>query len=308
MQVDGNVVATANAGLLLAAGAGVTPTLVLAGASNIQNINSANSMTLTLPALSISAGTVNIGNSAGFNGNVVLSGLTALTGASPVVNMNAGSLTVSSTLGGTGGANVQVNSGATLIGGPAGLIQIPLTVNSGGALVPNASQASTPLVGNSLTIKGGGALQWAYSGTGAEGTLALGNNTLNLPAGNGSQGYPVFRPQYSVAPALGTYVMTWNSPPVNKPAWTFDGSLLPSNAYWGFNGASTWDVGTNWNYATLSGSLSYTAGGLQLAALGYNITPGTVSPGAARALRSLPSPRPMPWSRGRQSRSPWVRC
>ena len=193
MQFGGDVTASANAGVVLAAGAGSAPTLILAGSNNVQNINAANSMTLTLPALSISAGTVNVGNAAGYNGSVVFGGSTALTGASPVVNVNAGSLTVSSTLGGPAGANVQVNSGATLIGGPAGSIQIPLSVNSGGVLVPDASQASTPLVGSSLTIKGGGAFQWAYSGTGAEGTLVLGGNTLNLPSGNG---HPIFRPQY----------------------------------------------------------------------------------------------------------------
>ena len=115
---------------------------------------------------------------------------------------------------------------------------------------PDASQASTTIIGSSLTINGGGAFQWAYSGTGAEGTLALGGNTLNLPAGNGSQGHPVFRPQYSVAPAAGTYVMTWNSPPANGPAWTFDGSFLSqASAFWGIDGAGTWDLGTNWNYA-----------------------------------------------------------
>ena len=139
----GDVVASANATLSLAAGAGSSPALVLAGTGNVQNIKAANGAALTLPAVSISTNTVNVGNATGGTGSVVLSGATTLTGAStPTVNVNAGSLQVSSTLSSSvGGANVQVAPGATLIGGPAGSIQVPVTVQFGGAIQPDASQA-----------------------------------------------------------------------------------------------------------------------------------------------------------------------
>ena len=85
--------------------------------------------------------------------------------------------------------------GGTLAGGPAGSIQVPVTVNSGGVLQPDASQASTALIGSSLTINAGGVFQWVYNGPARQGTIALGSNTLNLPA----SGNPVFRPQFSLA-------------------------------------------------------------------------------------------------------------
>ena len=69
----GDVVSTSNASLLTAAGSGSVPALTLAGNSGgIQNIYAANGTTLTLPVLAISAGTVNVGNAAGFSGNVLL--------------------------------------------------------------------------------------------------------------------------------------------------------------------------------------------------------------------------------------------
>ena len=116
VQFGGDVLASANAAVVLSAGTGSVPALVLAGSGNVQNIKAANGATLTLPALAISANTVNVGNAAGYNGSVVLSGATALTGAStPTLNVNAGSLQVSSTLASSvAGANVQVNSGGTL--------------------------------------------------------------------------------------------------------------------------------------------------------------------------------------------------
>ena len=75
---------------------------------------------------------------------------------------------------------MQVNSGATLAGGPAGSIRVPGNVTSAASLLPDATAASTALIGNSLTISGGGAFQWIYSGSGAEGTLALGQRHLEL--------------------------------------------------------------------------------------------------------------------------------
>ena len=165
---------------------------------------------------------------------MVFSGATALTGGA-TVNVNAGTLKVGSTLSGAGAA-VLVNSGATLAGGPAGAIEVPVTINSGGVLVPDASQASTALIGSSLTMAAGAVFQWVYSSPTAEGTLALGSNTLNLPA----SGNPIFRPaNLPTLPALGTYVMTWTSPPANTPAWTIDTSLQTAGnfATWGFNGS-----------------------------------------------------------------------
>ncbi len=175
VQVGGDVVASANATVSLASGAGSVPTLVLTGNTNgIQNISAANGSTLTLPAVSISPATVRFNASGGTGSVVVLSGATALTNAGgAAATVNAGTLKVQGTLTGAGGAGLTVNSGATLAGGPAGLIQVPVTVNFGGTLLPDATAASTALIGNSLSIQGG-ALQWVYSGSGAEGTLALG--------------------------------------------------------------------------------------------------------------------------------------
>ena len=150
----------------LATGAGSTPSLTLAGTASIQNIYAATGTTLTLPALAVSASTVNIGSLAGsYNGNVVFGGAAALTGSSgSTLNVNAGSLLVGSTLTGGSGASVLVNSGATLIGGPAAVIAVPLTVNSGGVLVPDAGQVSTALIGSSLTMASSSVFQWVYNG------------------------------------------------------------------------------------------------------------------------------------------------
>ena len=182
IQVNGDVVALNNSTVSLAAGTGSVPTMVLSGnSSGVQNISAANSFTLTLPTAAITVGTLKIGNSAGFNGTVVLSTPTALTnGAGAAVNLNAGTLKVGSTLSGAAGAMVTVNSGALLVGGPAGSIQVPVTLNGGGTLLPDATAASTALIGNSLTINGSGALQWVYNGIGAKGTIALGSGNLEL--------------------------------------------------------------------------------------------------------------------------------
>ena len=289
VQFGGDVLASANAAVVLSAGTGSVPALVLAGSGNVQNIKAANGATLTLPALGISANTINVGSATGYNGSVVLSGATALTGAStPTLNVNAGSLQVSGTLASSvAGANLQVNSGGKLVGGPAASIQVPVTVNSGGVLVPDASQASTALIGSSLTINAGGVFQWAYSGPGAEGTLALGSNVLNLPA----SGNPVFRPQFSVPPTVGSYVMTWTTPPANKPVWTFDGSLVAAgnSAIWGLNGSGTWDTGTSWNYPSYTGAtLNYEPTGLQFSGLAFSNTPGTASPGPGAGVTIAP--------------------
>ena len=265
VQFGGDVVASANVAVGLAAGAGSIPALVLAGSGNVQNITAANGAALTLPALAISAGTVNVGNATGYNGSVVLGGATALTGlTSPTVNVIAGALQVGSTLASTvAGANVQVNSGGILAGGPAGAIQVPVSINSGGVLQPDASQASTALIGGApgtpgrLTIGASGVFQWVYSGSGAEGTLALGSATLNLPAG----GSPIFRPQFLTRARAGAYVMTWSSQPANTPAWTFDNSLVSAGnaATWGSSGASTWDSGASWNYPSYTAQPSITS-------------------------------------------------
>ena len=153
VQFGGDVVASANAAVVLSAGTGSIPALVLAGAGNIQNIKAANGAALTLPALAISANTVNIGNAAGYKGSVVLGGATTLTGStSPTVNVNAGSLEVGSTLASpAAGAYVEVNTGGQLVNQPAGVIQVPVTVNSGGTL------AGTGYLG-SVTVNPGGTL------------------------------------------------------------------------------------------------------------------------------------------------------
>ena len=172
-----------------------------------------------------------------------------------------------------------VNSGATLVGGPAGAIQVPVTLNGGSTLLPDATAASTALIGNTLTINGGGALQWVYSGSGAKGTLALGSGgTLNLSNFN----IPVFRPQFVTVPPVGTYVMTWSisNSPTNTPAWSFDGSLVAAGhtATWA-DGDGNWDTGGNWSYAVCSGStLSYEPGGLELTGLSVTNVTGTAPP------------------------------
>ena len=290
VQVGGDVVASANAIFSLAAGTGSFPTLVLSGTGGVQNVKAANGTTLSLPPVAISAATVNVGNTTGYNGSVVLGGATALTASSATITVNAGTLKVGGALVGAAGAAVQVNSGATLVGGPAGAIQVPVTLASGSALLPDATAASTALIGNSLTVSGGGALQWIYSGSGAEGTLALGSAALNLPgplAGN-----PVFRPQWVIAPALPVYVMTWNAVPANQPAWGFDGSLVATGNVAVWNDANgSWDTGANWNYPSYtSATLAYQPNGLQLTSLGVTNMAGTAAPAAgANVLIEPPS-------------------
>ena len=151
------------------------------------------------------------------------------------------------------------------------------------------ARPSASLIGSNLTINAGGILQWAYNGATAEGTIALGGNILTLPPSDGSQGNPVFRPQFT--PALDAYVMTWNSPPANKPAWTFDSSLegQSSSFAWGINGSGAWNTGTNWDIAVITGgSLSYQPGGLQVASLTFNDTPGTAAPGPGAGVTIAP--------------------
>ena len=172
---------------------GPCPTLSLAGTTNIQNINAANSTTLTLPALSISATLVNVGNTSLYNGNVNFTGAVALTGASPVVNISAGTATLSSTLSGGAGDNVIVNGPATLAGGPSAAISALVTVNSNAVLIPDASQGTA--CSSAATSRSMGTLLSSGRITvPAMGTIALGSHTLTLSASNGSQGYPIFRP------------------------------------------------------------------------------------------------------------------
>ena len=157
-----------------------------------------------------------------------------------------------------------------------------MTVNSGGVLAPDASQATASLISSNLTINAGGILQWAYNGSAAEGTIALGGNTLTLPATNGSQGNPVFRPQFT--PTVARLRHDLEQPGRPKPAWSFDTSLQTagSTLLWGVNGAGTWDTGTNWDSVLLTGgSLSYQGGGLQVALLTYNDMSGTARRPAA---------------------------
>ena len=157
-------------------------------------------------------------------------------------------------------------------------------------LKPDATAASTALIGNSLTINGGGRLQWVFDNSGAEGTIALGSGTLNLP--DQFSGTPVFRPQFITAPALGTYVMTWNSPPANQPAWGFDGSLVGfgATAVWG-DSNGLWDTGSNWIYPNYTGgTLSYQPSGLQLTGLSVTNIAGTSAPATgANVLIAPPS-------------------
>ena len=212
----------------------------------------------------------------------------AVTASGAAASVNAGTLKVLSTLNGAAGAAVQVNSGATLAGGPAGNIQVPVTLAAGSTLLPDATAASTALIGNSLTINGGGALQWVYSGSGAEGTLALGSGTLNLPAQY--NGNPVFRPQFVTLPSLGTYVMTWSTSPSNQPAWGFDGSLVGvgHSATWA-DGTGNWDTGGNWTYAVAtSATLTYQPTGLQLTGLTVMNVAGTAAPVAGASVLIAP--------------------
>jgi autotransporter-associated beta strand protein len=291
VQFGGDVVASGNATVSLAAGTGSVPVLVLSGnTSGVQNVKAANGMILNLPSVAISAATVNIGNTSGYSGSVVLGGATAFTAGGATVTVNAGTLKVGGTIVAAAGANVQVNSGAALAGGPAGAIQLPVTLAAGSTLLPDSTAAFTALIGNSLTINGGGALQWVYSGSGAEGTLALGSGSLNLPGQ--LSGNPVFRPQFVIAPTLPVYVMTWNSLPANQPAWSFDGSLVTTGNLAVWNDANgPWDTGANWLYPSYtSATLSYQPGGLQLTGLGVTNVTGTAAPAAgANVLIAPPS-------------------
>ena len=289
VQVGGDVVASANTIVSLASGAGSVPVLVLSGnTGGVQNINAANGATLSLPALSISTGTINVGNTSGYNGGAVLSGATALTSSGAVVNVKTGSLKVNNTLVGAAGASLQVQAGAALMGGPGGSIGVPVTVQTGATLAPDASAASTGLFTNSLTISPSAAFQWSYSSGSAEATLALGGAVLNLPG----SGNPIFRPQWVIAPALPVYVMTWNTPPANQPAWGFDGSLVATGNVAVWNDANgTWDTGANWVYPSYtSATLTYQPGGLQLTGLGVTNVAGTAAPATgANVLIAPPS-------------------
>jgi autotransporter-associated beta strand protein len=289
VQVGGDVVASANATVSLAAGAGSVPVLVLSGNTNgIQNISAANGTTLTLPALSISSGTVNVGNTTGYNGKVVFNGATPLTASGVAVTVNAGTLKVGGTLSGAAGASLQVRAGTTLAGGPAGAIGIPVTVQTGATFAPDASAASTALFTGSLSISPSAAFQWSYTSGSAEATLALGSAVLNLPG----SGNPVFRPQFVIAPVLPINVMTWNTPPANQPAWNFDGSLVAAGNVAVWNDANgTWDTGANWLYPSYtSATLTYQSNGLQLTGLGVTNVTGTAAPAAgANVLIAPPS-------------------
>ncbi len=287
VQFGGDVVATANATVSLAAGAGSVPMPVLSGNSaGVQNINAASGATLTLPALSITTGTVNVGNTSGYRGNVVLGGATALTASSPTVNVSAGTLNVGGTLSGSAGAAVQVRAGATLAGGPGGSIGIPVTVQTGATFAPDASAASTALFTNSLTISPSAAFQWSYTSGTAAGTLALGGADLNLPG----SGNPIFRPQFVIAPVLPVYVMTWNTSPANQSAWSFDGSLVTAGNLAVWNDANgSWDTGANWVYPSYtSATLVYQPGGLQLTGLGVTNVAGTAAPAAGTNVLIAP--------------------
>ena len=138
------MVASANAAVALASGAGSVPFLVLSGnTSGVQNVNAASGGTLTLPALAISSGTVSVGNTSGYRGSVVLSGATVFAASGAAVTVNAGTLKVGGSLSGAASAGMKVNSGTTLAGGPAGSITIPVTIQTGATFVPDASAAST---------------------------------------------------------------------------------------------------------------------------------------------------------------------
>ncbi len=286
VQVGGDFVASANANVSLAAGAGSAPILVLSGTGNVQNIKAANGTTLSLPAVSISAATINVGNTSGYNGSVVLGGATALTAGSAAVTVNAGTLKVAGPLAAAAGASMNVNSGAGLSAGPAGAIGFPVTIQTGATFAPDASAASTALFTGGLTISPSAAFQWSYSGTSSEATLALGSANLNLPG----SGNPIFRPQWAVAPALPVYVMTWNAPPANQPAWGFDGSLVKTGnlAVWN-DGNGSWNTGSNWVYPSYSGgTLSYQAAGLQLTGLSVTNVAGTAAPVTGTNIEIVP--------------------
>ena len=64
---------------------------------------------------------------------------------------------------------------------------------------------------------------------------------------------------------------------------------MGSALLWGINGSGAWNTGTNWDTALLTGgSLSYQAGGLQVASLTFNDTPGTVAPGPGSSVTIAP--------------------
>ena len=167
-----------------------------------------------MPALAISATTVNVGNAVGgFTGNVILSGATALTGASA-----HGQRQCRHTQG-------QQRAYRRLRAQPAGQLRGhafrrlrrldpgPRERQYGrhvrARCQPGLERRCSPA--SSLTIAASSVFQWVYNSPNAKGTIATGSNTLNLPA----SGNPIFEPQFALPPAVGTYVMTWSSSPAN---------------------------------------------------------------------------------------------
>ena len=139
MTFGGDVTAIANAAVVLSAGSGNIPALVLAGnGSGVQNISAFNGTTLTLPALAISATAGNVGNTTNYNGSVALGGATGLAAghAQPECRLSPGRQHAHGRR-----ARACWSSGATLAGGTAGLDVVD--VNSGGVLQPDASSSVT---------------------------------------------------------------------------------------------------------------------------------------------------------------------
>ena len=84
--------------------------------------------------------------------------------------------------------------------------------------------------------------------------------------------------------------MTWNTPPANQPAWSFDGSLVAAGnlAVWN-DSSGSWDAGANWVYpGYTSATLAYQSGGLQLTALGVTNVAGTAAPATGANVLIVP--------------------
>jgi fibronectin-binding autotransporter adhesin len=170
----GNIASSANAT--------VTANNGIATGSSGFSIKTATGTTLTLPALSLTGSSVAFGSSAGFAGNVVLSG-GATASANPLVNVAAGTLTVNGPF--TGTAVTIVNSGATLAG--SGSIGNVLAL-SGSTIAPGAGPGK--LSTGDLSLFSGAAMNveinGAAAGTGYDQTDVTGTVNLSADAGTGA--------------------------------------------------------------------------------------------------------------------------
>jgi fibronectin-binding autotransporter adhesin len=237
-------------------------------------IKATDGATLTLPATSLSSAALTFGNVTGFNGNVVLSGATALTGTTPVLTVAGGTLTVSGALTGTG-TTINVNGG-TLAGIGAAA---PITATTGGTVSPGV--VSGIMNSNDLSLSTGSTLKieinGATVGTQHDQVNVTGAVTLNAGGGVGatlnlSTGYsPGATTPYTIInndgadPVVGTFANLPEGAKVTTPQGKFqisyvggDGNdvvLTAVNSTLSWTGAlsTSWNDPGNWTPSGVPG-------------------------------------------------------